>query len=398
MRGFQGRFRYHWPKLAALWLAATLALAAASFPARPAEMAARRQGTAPAQVDAILAHMTLAQRVAQMFMFSFQGTALSPQLITMARDWGVGGLIVYRPNVVSAAQVQALISRVQKEARVPLLISTDQEGGAVSMIPSGDGVDPLLAPAAYGRLDSPARVYRDTAAAGRGLRALGVTMDLAPVLDVLIDPKSPIGVRSYGADPTVVASLGAAAIKGYQSAGIAATAKHFLGLGGVSIDAHRGFPTVQRTRRQLDRVELAPMRAAIQAGVDALMVTHAAIPALDPSGAAASLSRPIIGGFIRGTLGYRGLIITDSLAMGAIDTRMSVVAASVQAVAAGTDIVLISSYEPIFSAAVMRQAMAAVEHAVLTHRLNRAVVDDAARQILTLKARLGLLAGSANGH
>ena len=217
----------------------------------------------------------------------------------MVRDWGVGGLILYRPNVVSGAQVRALIAGAQRQARIPLLISTDEEGGAGSMIPYSDGVYPLLSPADYGRLDSPARVYHDTAAAGRDLRALGVTMDLAPVLDVLIDPNSPIGTRSYGADPAVVASLGAAAIEGYQSAGIAATAKHFLGLGGVSLDAHRGFPTVQRSRRQLDQVELAPMRAAIQAGVDALMVTHAAIPALDATGAAASLSRPIISGFIR---------------------------------------------------------------------------------------------------
>ena len=389
MRSYQGRPACRWRKAVALGVASALALLTAVVPARPAG-AAQAPGDA-AQVERILARMTLAQRIGQMFMFSFAGTTLSPDLTAMIRDWGVGGLILYRPNVVSAPQVRALIAGAQRAARVPLLISTDEEGGAGSMIPQSDGVHALLSPAAYGRLDSAARVYRDAGSAGRDLRALGVMMNLAPVLDVLVDPQSPIGTRSYGANPAVVASLGAAAIRGYQSAGIAATAKHFLGLGGVSIDAHQGFPTVQRSRQQLDRVELEPMRAAIGAGVDALMVTHAAIPALDPSGTAASLSRPIISGFIRGTLGYRGLIISDSLAMGAIDTRMSVVAASVQAAAAGTDIILISSYEPIISAAVMHQAMIAVEQAVLRHRLRLATIDDAARHVLTLKAKLGLL-------
>jgi beta-N-acetylhexosaminidase len=389
MRSYPGHPACHWQKAVALGAAIALAIVTAVVPGRLAQ-ATRTPGDA-AQVERILTHMTLAQRVGQMFMFSFPGTTPSPNLITMVRDWGVGGLILYRPNVVSGPQVRALIAGAQHAARVPLLISTDEEGGAGSMIPQSDGVHALLSPATYGRLDSAARVYRDAASAGRDLRALGVMMNLAPVLDVLIDPQSPIGTRSYGANPAVVASLGAAAIKGYQSAGIAATAKHFLGLGGVSIDAHQGFPTVQRSRQQLDQVELEPMRTAIRAGVDALMVTHAAIPALDPSGTAASLSRPIITGFIRGALGYRGLIISDSLAMGAIDTRISVVAASVQAAAAGTDIILISSYEPIISAAVMHQAMIAVEQAVLHHRLNLATIDDATRHVLTLKAKLGLL-------
>jgi beta-N-acetylhexosaminidase len=377
---------------AALVLAAAAILAAVSAvgpAAGTAAVTARRTGEA-GRVDQILAHMTLAQKIGQMFMFSFDGTTADPEVMRMVRDWGVGGLILYTPNVTSGPQLRALTAALQRAARVPLLISTDEEGGAVAMVPFSAGVPALLSPRDYGSLGSADRVYRDTRAAGRALRALGVNMDLAPVVDVLLDPRSPIGARSYGADPALVARLGAAAIRGYQDAGVAATAKHFLGLGGVSLDAHLGLPTVRRTMAQLESVELAPMRAAIGAGVDALMVTHVVIPALDPSGAPASLSRRIITGFIRGTLGYQGLIISDSLMMGAIDTRLGMGEAAVEAAAAGSDIVLISYYQSL-APAVMRGAMDALLHAVATHRISPAQIDAAARRVLLLKAKVGLL-------
>ncbi|GAC1438387.1 MAG: hypothetical protein NVSMB65_12700 [Chloroflexota bacterium] len=328
-------------------------------------------------------------------MFSFDGTAAGPAVLRMVREWGVGGLILYRPNVVSGAQVRAFTGAVQHAARIPLLIATDEEGGAIAMVPFWTGVHPLLSARDYGVLGSPGRVYRDALAAGRDLRSLGITMNLAPVLDVLLNPSSPIGARSYGPGPRAVAALGAAAIRGFQAAGIAATAKHFLGLGGVGIDAHKGLPTVARTLRQLEAAELVPFRAAIAAGVDALMVTHAVIPALDPL-ASASLSRPVITGFVRHTLGYSGLIISDSLMIGAIEDHLTIGEAAVQAAAAGSDIVLISYYQH-RDRAILRGAMEAVAHAVATGRITREQVAAAARHVLVLKAKLGLLPGRG-GH
>ena len=349
-----------------------------------------RPTTPQSQVARLLAHMTQAQKVGQMLMVSFSGASVSPQLLEMAHAWGIGGLILYRPNVVSAAQLRALIRAVQGAARTPLLIATDEEGGATAMVPYSVGVHTLLSAGEYGRLGASRRVYTDAALAGRDLRALGVTMNLAPVLDVLLDSHSPIGTRSYGGDPNLVARLGSAAIRGYQSAGIAATAKHFLGLGGVSVDAHTGLPTVRRSRAQLEAAELVPFRAAARAGADALMVTHAALPALDPTGTSASLSRPIITGYLRGTLGYRGVIISDSLTMGAITDQMGLGEAAVRAAAAGSDIVLLASYEPL-SPMALRGALQALLTAVASGRLAPATVDAAARRVLMLKAMLGLL-------
>ena len=335
----------------------------------------------PSEVDHILARMTAAEKIGQLFMVPVDGPALQ----RMVHDWHVGGLILYGGDVVSASQGRALIAGAQHAAKVPLLVATDEEGGEVDQIPAAAGVTQQSAPRQYGGLGSAGRVYQDALATGRDLRSLGVNMDLAPVVDVLLDPDSPIGDRSYGANPTLVARLGASAIRGYQAGGVAATAKHFLGLGDVSVDLHKELPTVSRGATQLDQVDLVPMRAAIAAGTDALMVTHAAIPALDPANTPASLSRRIVTGFIRGRLGYGGLIITDSLAMGGLSTRVkSNAEATVRAIAAGNDMALISTDPP-----TIRGALDAVQRAVATGRISRATIDSAVRRVLMLKAKLG---------
>ncbi len=330
------------------------------------------------QVDRLLARMTIQQKIGQMVMAPIESVAATGR---------IGGVLVFGSDVVSPRQGRALLASLQRAEAVPLLVAVDQEGGDISTMSGGGGAPAMLSPARYGAMRSAGRVYRDALATGRALRSLGVTMNLAPVLDVLVDPASPIGDRSYGQDPALVARLGTAAIRGYQDAGVAATAKHFLGLGSSPVESHHGLPTVRRTATQLDRVELAPMRAAIGAGVDALMVTHAAIPALDPSGAPASLSRAIVTGVIRRTLGYGGLIMTDSLAMGGLGAHItSIQDAAVRAVRAGDDMVLIAADAP-----TIRITLTLLDHAVFTGRIPVATIDAAVRRILTLKAKLGLL-------
>ena len=339
--------------------------------------AAVAQVTYP-QVDRLLARMTIQQKIGQMIMAPIDSVAATGR---------IGGVLVFGPNVTSPSQGRALIASLQRAEPIPLFVAVDQEGGAISTMSAGGGVPAMLAPAQYGLIGSADRVYRDALATGRALRSLGVNMNLAPVLDVLVDPRSPIGSRSYGADPALVSRLGLASIRGYQDAGIAATAKHFLGLGSSSTESHHDLPVVTRTRQQLEQVELAPMRAAIAGGVDALMVTHVALPALDPSDTPASLSRTIITGFIRGKLGYQGLIMTDSLAMGGLSAHIkSIPDATVQAIEAGNDVALIAADVP-----TIRATLTALDRAVFSGHISIAVVDAAARRILTLKARLGLL-------
>jgi len=339
--------------------------------------AAARPRDPYALADRLLARMTLQQKIGQMVMAPVDSVAATGRL---------GGVLVFGSDIVSPSQGHARLAALARAEGVPLLVAVDEEGGAISTMSSG-GVPEELSPAQYGALGSPARVYQDALKTGRALRALGVNMDLAPVLDVLTNPRSPIGVRSYGADPVRVATLGAAAIRGYQAAGLAATAKHFLGLGGSGADAHRELPANARTLSQLERGELVPMRAAIKAGVDALMVTHVAIPAIDASGTPASLSRPIVTGFIRGRLGYQGLIITDSLAMGGLGAHIaSIQAAAVRAVEAGNDMVLIAADVP-----TIKITLTALDHAAFAGQLPVSAIDSSVRRILIVKARVGLL-------
>jgi beta-N-acetylhexosaminidase len=208
-------------------------------------------------------------------------------------------------------------------------------------------------------------------------------MNLAPVVDVLSNSRSPIGDRSYGSDPALVARLSAAAVRGYQQHGLAAAAKHFIGLGHTSIDSHQALPTVTQTLTQLERVDLVPFRSAIAAGVSALLVAHVALPAIDSMRRPASLSPVIIGGLIRKHLGFNGVVMTDSLAMGALPEG-GTAAAAAQAVAAGADMLLISADHDIASG-VIDDAIARVISAVRAGRVSESRLDSAVARILALK-------------
>jgi beta-N-acetylhexosaminidase len=338
----------------------------------------------PSTAHAATSHApkTLREKVGQLFVVSFRGTSPDPAFLYALHTHGFGGVVLYGRNYSSPAQLKALVHTLQSHARFPLLISTDQEGGAVVRI---HGAAPAFpSEAAYGRSGSAAKVYGDAASTAHALRSLGLSMNLAPVVDVLSNPRSPIGDRSYGSNPHLAATLSVAAIRGYQQHGLAATAKHFIGLGHASIDSHQSLPTVTQTLAQLDAVDMVPFRAAVQAGVSALLVAHVALPSIDPvRNRPASLSPAIIGGVIRRHLGFRGLIMTDSLAMGALP-QGSTSHAAVQALTAGADMLLISANHDI-PTAVFIDAIDRVVSAVQAGQISQGRLDSAVARVLALK-------------
>jgi beta-N-acetylhexosaminidase len=325
---------------------------------------------------------TLREKVGQLFVVSFRGTSPDPAFLSLLESTHLGGVILYERNITSPAQVRSLIGRLQQASSYPLLVCTDQEGGSVVRI--HQGVPSIPAEAVYGRIGSPARVSSDAAATARALRALGLTMNLAPVVDVLSNPRSPIGDRSYGANAQLVARLSAAAVRGYEQQGLAAAAKHFIGLGHTSIDSHQALPTVTQSLAQLEQTDLVPFRAAVAAGVSTILVAHVALPAIDPVHRPASLSPVIIGGLIRQRLGFKGVVMTDSLAMGALP-QGSTASAAQQAVAAGADMLLISAAHDI-PASVITSAIDRVVWAVQTGRIPQSRLDGAASRTLALKS------------
>jgi len=293
--------------------------------------------------------LTIEQQLGQTFVAGFWGTTPSADILDLIRRRHVGSVILFSRNLRSAAQTLELTSALQDAARAaghpaPLLIMTDQENGLVRRL----GPDATRFPGnmALGAAGSE-RLARDVAAAtGRELAALGVNMNLAPVVDVNNNPDNPvIGVRSFGEDPRLVASLGAAAVEGYAAAGVVATLKHFPGHGATTTDSHLALPVIPATPDRLGRLELVPFVRGIAAGAACVLIAHVALPALTPSGddpLPASLSPAVVHGLLRERLGFGGVAVTDCLEMDAVSAGVGVARGAVLALQAGNDLVMVS--------------------------------------------------------
>lgn len=297
------------------------------------------------------------------------------------------GSIIYftwSDNLNNPTQMATLSNGLQQAAadsgEPPLLISTDQEGGNVTRIGAPLAVSP--GNMAIGATFSPVDSYAMSHATGDQLGALGINVDDAPVVDVNTNPaNSADGPRSFGDRAGVVAALSAASVLGYQRAGIAATAKHFPGLGSTSVNTDNGVAVTNETKQQFERNDLPPFRAAIAAGVDEIMAAHIIAPALDPSNAPASVSKPIVTGLLRDTLHYNGVVVTDALSAAALED-IPPAQRAVQALEAGDDVLLMPSDLP--------DAIDAVRAAVQSGQITQARLDESVLRILRLKQKLGL--------
>ncbi|MDR5683633.1 MAG: glycoside hydrolase family 3 N-terminal domain-containing protein [Armatimonadota bacterium] len=304
--------------------------------------------------------------VGQRFVVDFPGTEITPGLRRLIRKGRVGGVILFSGNIASVAQVQALTRDLQalaSEAGLPSLwISVDQEGGIVNRFGRDFPVFPsAMAIGAEGDEEAASIAGSVT---GRALRALGINVNHAPVLDVNVNPDNPIvGIRAFGDDPEVVGRLGSAYVRALQAWGVLCTVKHFPGHGDVAVDSHLELPVVDKPLEVLEREELAPFRAAFTAGARGLMAAHVLYPALD-AGLPATLSarvltgllrgrmgfdgrprqagpdRPRHTGLLRGRMGFDGVVFTDAMGMKAVADRWTRGEAAVAALRAGADVVM----------------------------------------------------------
>jgi beta-glucosidase-like glycosyl hydrolase len=259
----------------------------------------------------------------------------SRPLIEEALALGVGGFILFRGDQDA---VRALTKELQQRSRTPLLIGADLERGAGQQFFGATGLPPLAAIASLNDSEALRRAARLTA---REARTIGVNWDYAPVCDLDLEPDNPIvGTRSIGSDPALVGALAAEWIVACQAEGVLACAKHFPGHGRTTGDSHAELPVVNADRDTLFATDIQPFRAAIDAGVASIMTAHVAYPALDPSGAPATLSREILQWLLRQQLKFDGLIVTDALIMAGVLDGQSESEASVRALRAGCDLLL----------------------------------------------------------
>ena len=286
--------------------------------------------------------LSLRQRVGQLIVLRFAGTTAPGYVLDALRERRAAGAILFRDNVTSPEQLRALTRSLRRAGGDPV-VAVDQEGGEIRILPWAPPTASAPQQQAAGTVRSDAR-----AAAG-DLRRAGITVTLAPVGDVPTVADAALGSRAFSGDPATASDAMDAAVRGWRAGGVAPTAKHFPGLGGATVNTDDGPATIARSRAELEAVDLPPFAAAIDAGVPLVMIGHARYPALDRDHIA-SQSAPILRDLLRREMGFRGVVVTDSMEAAASLATGPVTAVSERAVRAGADLLLLTgqgSFAPV---------------------------------------------------
>ncbi len=324
--------------------------------------------------------------VGQHLVAGFEGTVVSEELKKAVREDKIGNVILFAHNVESAGQLKQLCADIQslmmEELGVPAFITIDQEGGAVSRLPKECAIVPsAMAVASTGDRQN---AYQAGLITGTELHALGVNFNLAPVFDVNSNPQNPvIGVRSYGDKPEAAAAYACEMFRGLQEAGVFSCAKHFPGHGDTAVDSHVGLPKVDKSLEELMACELKAFQQGIDAGIPGIMSTHILFPQLEEKKIPATMSRTIMTGLLRDTMGFQGLTLSDCMMMGAIADQYGTVNGMVEALKAGVDLIFASH-----SVDLCVQAAEKMRQAVESGDKPLAEIEASTQRILSFKGKL----------
>ena len=354
-------------------------------------------------VDELLAGMTLEEKVGQLFLIRPESLCveLNPQQVHDAADFGVttwteemterlaeypaGGIVLFGKNLSNPDQLSAMMAQIEKAGEIPLMVGVDEEGGSVARLANSAGFDlpqfeQMAEIGARGDVEE-ARQLGGTI--GAYLHQYGFALDFAPVADLWTNPQnSVIGSRSFGSDPALVSEMVLAVIDGLHEEGVLSCIKHFPGHGDTRGDSHDGYVLLERSWEELLERELIPFVDNLD-NTDLVMVAHILLPQITGDGLPASLSAQLITGRLRGELGYDGLVVTDSLAMGAITDQYTSAQAAVLAVEAGADLLLMpQDYTAAFDG---------VLDAVRQGEVDESRLDESVLRILRAKQKCGLL-------
>lgn len=343
------------------------------------------------KVETFLEEMTLEEKICQMFILTPEQltgvssvTAAGETTKSKLQEYPVGGLIYFASNLVSEDQVKEMLGHTMDYAEeiegLPLFLCVDEEGGRVARVGSNpafcvEHIPPMS------QIKNEEEAYQAGATIGSYLRELGFNVDFAPDADVITNEKNTvIGERSFGSDPQTVTRLAVAVSNGLHSAGILSAFKHFPGHGATEADTHQGYAYAKRTYEELMASELVPFAAANESGVDMVMAAHISLPDLLGDDMPCSLSRQMITEVLRNDLGYKGLVVTDALNMGAIAESYGADEAAVKAVEAGVDLLLMPKDFTL--------AYEGMKTAVSTGRISEEHINESVRRILRKKFEL----------
>jgi beta-N-acetylhexosaminidase len=333
-----------------------------------------------------LKQMTTNEKIGQMVLAGIDGTTMNAQTKALIQDYQVGGIIFYKNNLANTKQSVELINSLKEsnsQNAIPLWLSLDEEGGRVTRLP--DELHKFPTNKVIGQANNEKFSFAAGRTMGLELKAYGMNMDFAPILDINSNPDNPvIGDRSFGANASIVTKLGVQTMKGLQSQSIVSVVKHFPGHGDTSVDSHIGLPIVQHDLNRLRKLELVPFAEAIKNKADAVMVAHILLPNIDAKNPA-SFSKTIITNILRKELGFNGLVISDDMTMGAIAKNYELGNAAVKAVQAGTDVILVGhEYEKVV------KVILALRQAVKDKRIFMDQLNTSVTHILMLKSKYGI--------
>jgi beta-N-acetylhexosaminidase len=334
------------------------------------------------EVQQMMDSMTIDEKIGQMVIAGYDNISEIKPIISEDK---LGGVILYKKNITSVSQTINDINTLNEsnlQNKVPIFISVDQEGGQVQRFPTSMGT--FESALSIGDRNDPVYAFNSGVKIADAMKQLGFNLDFAPDLDIFSNPKNTvIADRAYGRTPDRVSEIGIQVLKGLQSKNIIATVKHFPGHGDTVVDSHVGLPVVNKSVEELDSFEFKPFVQAIKNNVDMIMIAHIELSKVDvlPS----SLSNKVVTGILRQQLGYKGVVITDDITMGAITQKYTITGAAVLAVNAGCDIVLVAQGAQ-NSVLVLNALKAAYQNGQISEqRINESVY-----RILSLKYKYGL--------
>ncbi len=335
----------------------------------------------------IVKGMSLDQKLGQMVIVEFYGSTLNSDLLQMIQSNQIGGVLIENKNgnAQTRAQLVALTQGMQGQARIPLFVTTDYEGGVVNELRQITGERPSNAD--IGATNNLQAAYNAGYGAATDLTGLGLNVNFMPIVDILTNPNNPgLPRRSFGNNPTLVTNMGRAYLKGLTDGGIVGCLKHFPGLGSANLDPHLSLPYMNRSIATLNAVDLVPYRVMIDEGVvPMVMVTHILNPQLDPN-LPTSLSPKVVTGLLRNSLNFKGVIISDTLWMGGISNTYTLSQAAVLAVKAGIDLLLGPR-----GLAETQTMLFGLKQAVLNGTLSQSQIDASVTRILALKLQYKIL-------
>lgn len=363
------------------------------MPKKPQETPDAPHTQTSATVDALLEKMTLEEKAYQMLFATPESITGVGQVIVAGdatraaiEQYPVGGLIYFTPNLMSREQTRDMLANTQSYSEIPLFLGIDEEGGRVARIAANPdmGVENLPPMREIGDTGDADAAYNVGETLAENLRALGFNVDFAPVADVLINSdNTEIGDRAFGRDAETVSMMVPEVVSGLQTNGVSAVLKHFPGHGSALTDSHTGYTESLRTYEQLAGTEFLPFKAGIEQGANFVMVSHMTLVNAVEEGVPASLSGEVITEWLKEELGFNGIVITDSFAMGAITENYTQTEAIVLAVHAGADMILIPTD--------VKAAADAIVDAVQSGDISEKRIDESVKKILMCKEKMGIL-------